>query len=105
APIRQGRPVTQTPIRPQHSSQESTPSAHTPASATRADARLDVGEVTRLLGGRWWHLREPARDLALDPRMRKIEGLTHHEHRERVLDQLHLLTEIGDPHRAFPKRL
>ncbi|MGO1511509.1 MAG: acyl-CoA dehydrogenase family protein [Actinomycetaceae bacterium] len=97
--------MTQTPIRPEDRTDESTPSAHTPPSANRPGARIDVGEITRLLGGRWWHLREEARDLALDPRMRKIEGLTHHEHRERVLEQIHLLTELGDPHRAFPARL
>ncbi|MGC5615039.1 acyl-CoA dehydrogenase [Georgenia sp. Z1491] len=97
--------MTQTPIRPTHDSPTTTPSAHTPASVQRADTRIDGAEITRLLGGRWWHLRSAARDLALDPRMRKIEGLTHHEHRERVLTQLHLLTEIGDPLRAFPARL
>jgi acyl-CoA oxidase len=81
-----------------------TPSAESPASPS-AKARIDVGEITRLLGGRWWNLRKEARDLALDPRMQKIEGLGHLEHRERVLEQLRLLTEIGNPHRAFPKRL
>ncbi|MGC5629365.1 acyl-CoA dehydrogenase [Georgenia sp. Z1344] len=97
--------MTQTPIRPTDSTPTTTPSAHTPASVDRPDLRIDVAELTRLVGGRWWHLRQGARDLALDPRMRKIEGLSHHEHRERVLTQLHLLTEIGDPLRAFPTRL
>ncbi|GAA4419032.1 acyl-CoA dehydrogenase [Georgenia halophila] len=74
-------------------------SAGTPS---RAEEGIDVAALGRLLDGRWWNLRRSARDLALDPDMRKIEGLPTADHRERALHQLHLLAAQGEVHRGFP---
>lgn len=68
-------------------------------------AAVDTAELGELLLGRWADIRRTARELAGRPEVRKIEGLTHHDHRRRCFDQLHYLVEQQAVHRAFPKAL
>ncbi|WP_341360104.1 acyl-CoA dehydrogenase [Georgenia sp. M64] len=85
---------------------EQLPSAATPPSPgvtpVETGERVDVAALGKILDGRWWQLRRAARDLALDPELQKIEGLTMDEHRERVLAQSRRLAEMGLVHRAYP---
>ncbi|GAA1978424.1 acyl-CoA dehydrogenase [Microbacterium pumilum] len=74
---------------------------HTAAEAS--DARIDIAAVTDMLLGTWADTRREARAMLKDPAFHRVDGLSMHEHRERVLSQLHLLVENGSVHRAFPK--
>jgi acyl-CoA oxidase len=70
--------------------------------------RVDTGPieaVQRLLLGSWPEERLASRDLAARPEMQKIEGLPYPEHRERALEQLRILVNDGQVHRAFPTHL
>ncbi|WP_394937636.1 acyl-CoA dehydrogenase [Psychromicrobium sp. YIM B11713] len=67
--------------------------------------RIDTAELGELLLGQWSSVRKLARELAVQPDVHKIEGLTHFEHRERAFNQLKLLVDVKAVHRAFPKRL
>ncbi|WP_434994365.1 acyl-CoA dehydrogenase family protein [Arthrobacter sp. Ld5] len=90
--------MTQTITRPQQ----------IPATATITDdeqATVDTAELGELLLGRWADIRRTARNLAGRPEVRKIEGLTHTDHRLRCFDQLHYLVEQQAVHRAFPSAL
>ena len=80
----------------------SAPTPPGPGPAGAARERLDVEALGRLLDGRWADLRHIARDLALDPAFKKVEGLPVAEHRERTLGQLRRLAERGAVHRAYP---
>lgn len=66
---------------------------------------VDRAAVNAALDGRWAGLRRASRDLCLEPEFRRIPGLTHPEHRERVLEQLHGLVRRNAVQRAFPERL
>ena len=63
-----------------------TPAAK-PADENAAPA-VDVEALGRQLLGKWADVRLQARDLAGRPELHKTEGLTHTEHRTRVLGQL-----------------
>ncbi|MGN6126556.1 MAG: acyl-CoA dehydrogenase family protein, partial [Humibacter sp.] len=68
-------------------------------------ATVDVAELGRRLMGTWADIRIAARELAKNPDMQRIEGLSLEEHRTRAFGQLKLLVENGQVHRAFPKSL
>jgi len=74
----------------------------TPAAS---ELRIDTSAVGNLVDGRWAAHRRHVRDLLLDPELRKQEGLSGSEHRERVLRQAKKLVDLGIVHRAFPERL
>ena len=83
---------------------------HTPnTSGTLADppaaltAVVDVAALGQHLLGRWAEVRRTSRALAARPEMRRIEGLSMAEHRERVLTQLHILVAEEAVHKAYPK--
>ncbi|CAN5204970.1 acyl-CoA dehydrogenase [soil metagenome] len=76
--------------------------AKNPATQSAAPA-VDVAALGEQLMGQWRDIRRTARALAAKPEIKRIEGLSMDEHRERVLGQLHLLVEEGAVHRAFPK--
>lgn len=67
--------------------------------------RVDVDVLAEKLLGGWPETRRVARELAARPELHKIEGLTHHEHRERVFGQLKYLVDHKAVHRAFPEEL
>ncbi|GAA4774016.1 acyl-CoA dehydrogenase family protein [Microbacterium gilvum] len=71
-------------------------------SAAGADARIDVPAVTDLLLGTWKEIRLEAREMIADSAFWRIDGLSHHAHRERVLDQTRLLAQHGAGGRAYP---
>ncbi|MDN4612906.1 acyl-CoA dehydrogenase [Leifsonia sp. F6_8S_P_1B] len=83
------------------------PAAQQDAGATGAPAgatpRVDVESLGRQLLGDWAEVRLASRELAKRPEMQKVEGLPVAEHRKRVFEQLKLLVENGQVHRAFPK--
>ncbi len=74
---------------------------HTAAEAS--ESRIDVAAVTDLLLGTWAHTRREAREMIKDPAFWRIDGQTVDEHRERVLNQLHLIVENGASSRAYPE--
>lgn len=67
--------------------------------------RINVTEVGDALLGRWKQERLESRALAADPRLHTIPGQPMAEHRERVLEQLGILTQQGAIQRAFPERV
>ncbi|GAB3540807.1 acyl-CoA dehydrogenase [Arthrobacter tecti] len=68
-------------------------------------AVVDVAALGEQLLGRWAASRRTARELAGDPAVHKVEGLSSSEHRARCLEQLHHLVKSKAVHRAFPKEL
>ena len=77
-----------------------------PASAAVTDndsAVVDVTALGEVLLGRWADIRRTARDLAGHDELHTPAGLSHHEHRDRVLKQLRYLVDAGAVHRAFPE--
>ncbi|MFV0252974.1 MAG: acyl-CoA dehydrogenase [Beutenbergiaceae bacterium] len=77
----------------------------TAPTADAGERSLDRDLINAVLDGRWASLRRTSRNLCLEPRFRKISGQSYHEHRERVLDQLHGLVQREAVQRAFPQRL
>ena len=75
------------------------------AAETAEDVRIDVNALADQLLGTWAKTRREARELAGRSELHKAEGLTHHEHRERVFGQLKYLVDHRAVHRAFPKEL
>ncbi|WP_348789003.1 acyl-CoA dehydrogenase [Leifsonia sp. NPDC080035] len=71
--------------------------------AAGAAPRVDVEALGRQLLGDWAEVRLASRELAARPEMQKIEGQSVADHRKRVFEQLKLLVEHGQVHRAFPK--
>lgn len=69
------------------------------------DLRIDTSAVADLVDGRWADYRRRVRDLLLDEDLRKQDGLSLAEYRERVLGQAKKLVELGIVQRAFPERL
>ncbi|MFJ6078156.1 acyl-CoA dehydrogenase [Pseudarthrobacter sp. NPDC092419] len=68
-------------------------------------AAVNVEALGKQLLGRWSGVRLQARSIAAYPELRKIEGLTHTDHRARVTGQLKLLVDHNAVHRAFPEEL
>ena len=66
---------------------------------------VDVARLSRMLLGTWADARLASRELSGRPEFHKIEGLSMAEHRARVLEQLKLLVQNGQVHRAYPSRL
>ncbi|MFF1830886.1 acyl-CoA dehydrogenase [Paenarthrobacter sp. NPDC058040] len=75
------------------------------AAAGHAEPVVDVAALGEQLLGAWADVRRHARDLAGRAEVRKIEGLTHTDHRDRVFGQLKYLVDNNAVHRAFPERL
>ena len=73
-------------------------SAESPATPT-----VDVAALGEHLMGRWGDVRRTARALAARPDVKRIEGLSMAEHRERTMGQLRVLVDERAVHRAFPK--
>lgn len=66
---------------------------------------VDVAALGQHLMGRWVDVRRTARALAARPEMKRIEGLSMDEHRERVMAQLRILATERAVQRAFPIEL
>jgi acyl-CoA oxidase len=88
--------MADTAVRPQASD------AERPGQGAAADARIDIPLVTERLLGTWSDVRRTAREMIKDPSFWRIDGQTHHEHRERVFSQLGLLVQHNSIARAFP---
>ncbi len=71
--------------------------------AEASAVRLDVADVNRRLLGTWADVRLEAREMVKDSAFWRDDSLAKDAHRERVLEQLHLLVANGAVHRAFPK--
>ncbi|WP_349899825.1 acyl-CoA dehydrogenase family protein [Parafrigoribacterium soli] len=72
---------------------------------TPAEASVDVASLGRQLLGTWGEVRRTAREFAKTRELHDVLGLTLDEQRERTKQQLHILVEKGQVHRAFPKSL
>lgn len=72
-------------------------------SEQKHNPRINVELVADALLGRWKQERLEGREVAANPRFHTPQGTPMAEHRERVLEQLHGLVELGAIHRAFPK--
>lgn len=66
-------------------------------------AKLDTALIGEMLLGKWKDIRLATRKICEKPEMWQVPGLSHHEHRERVLGQLKLLVEEGATVYGFPK--
>lgn len=66
---------------------------------------IDGDEVHRALLGTWPVERQRSRDIVADPIFWRDNSLGMEAHRERVLEQVKLLSERGTPKLSFPKRL
>ncbi|UNK70430.1 acyl-CoA dehydrogenase [Microbacterium sp. H1-D42] len=76
-----------------------------PASTSnQSEPHIDVERVNDLLLGTWADIRRQSRELIKDSAFWRDDSLGMHEHRERVLSQLHLLVQNRAVHRAFPKK-
>jgi acyl-CoA oxidase len=64
---------------------------------------VDVALVGEMLLGKWKDIRLATRKICEKPEMWQIPGLSHHEHRERVLGQLKVLVKEGATSYGFPK--
>ncbi|MGW9403890.1 acyl-CoA dehydrogenase family protein [Arthrobacter sp. NPDC055585] len=83
----------------------STPQRQLPASTViREDdsATVNVDALGRTLLGKWQDIRLQARKLAGTEELHTPAGLSHTEHRLRVMDQLKVLVDADAVHRAFP---
>jgi acyl-CoA oxidase len=69
-----------------------------------AGAHVDVALLRRALDGRWAEVRDQVRTLLRDERLAPHMGLTMHEHRDRVLEQLKIVAKTDGPRLMFPKR-
>ncbi len=69
------------------------------------EASVDVVSLGRQLLGTWAGVRRAARELAKNPELHDIPGLSLEQQRERTLGQLRILREKGEVRRAFPKSL
>ncbi|WP_405218492.1 acyl-CoA dehydrogenase [Agrococcus sp. Ld7] len=71
----------------------------------RQHGKVDVDWLGRDLRGTWGDRRLAARDKVADPRYQRLDDLTMAEHRQRVLEQMHMLVDDGAVLAAFPSRL
>lgn len=76
---------------------------HAHEGATADAPRLDIPLVNDRLLGTWADIRRTAREMLKDSAFWRIDGQTHHEHRERVYSQLGLLVQHNAIGRAFPE--
>jgi acyl-CoA oxidase len=65
--------------------------------------KIDTAQIEQLLLGKWKDIRLATRKLCEQPEFWQVPGLSHHEHRERVLGQLRGLVEAGATRYGFPK--
>ena len=65
--------------------------------------QLDVELVGEMLLGKWKDIRLATRKICEKPEMWQIPGLSHHEHRERVLGKRNILVKEGATSYGFPK--
>ena len=81
--------------------------AEVDAQLARSDAKVsvDVASLGDQLLGTWAEIRRSARELAKDPALHNIPGLSLADQRTRTRGQLQLLVDRGAVHRAFPKYL
>lgn len=80
------------------------PKATTPTTAPAGPApKVDVEALGRQLLGDWADIRLASRALSSRPELQKVEGLSLADQRARTFEQLKLLVEDGQVHRAFPK--
>ncbi|MEL5991857.1 acyl-CoA dehydrogenase [Microbacterium phosphatis] len=96
--------MADTAVRPQESDRvpQAAPTAAT--GAARPDApRIDIDLVTDKLLGTWADVRRTAREMIKDPAFWREDGLSHHDHRERVFQQLKKLVAHNSIARAFPE--
>ncbi|WP_309617123.1 acyl-CoA dehydrogenase [Salinibacterium sp.] len=81
----------------------SIPVTETPAAPSVPIApAVDVALLGEQLMGRWGDIRRTARTLSARADMKRVEGQSMLEHRERVMGQLHALVTEKAVHRAFP---
>ncbi|MFW0769653.1 acyl-CoA dehydrogenase [Arthrobacter koreensis] len=83
----------------------STPQRQLPASTVISEddsATVNVEALGRTLLGKWHDIRLQARRLAGTEELHTPAGLSHTEHRLRVMDQLKVLVDADAVHRAFP---
>ena len=73
--------------------------------ANNGSTGVDVAELGEVLLGQWAQVRLAARELAGQPELHKVEGLSHTEHRKLVFKQMGILVQQNGVHRAFPTRL
>jgi acyl-CoA oxidase len=64
---------------------------------------VDVALVGEMLLGKWKDIRLATRKICEKPEMWQIPGLSHHDHRERVLGQLKILVKEGATSYGFPQ--
>ncbi|KQR91663.1 MAG: acyl-CoA dehydrogenase family protein [Microbacterium ginsengisoli] len=67
-----------------------------------AEPRIDQAAVGAALLGTWADVRRQARQMIKDSAFWKVDGLTIHDHRERVFGQLQLLVDAGVSGVAYP---
>ncbi|WP_345752251.1 acyl-CoA dehydrogenase family protein [Microbacterium rhizophilus] len=89
--------MADTAVRPQASDADR---AHEVASVDAP--RIDIPLVTDRLLGTWSDIRRTSREMLKDSAFWRIDGQTHHEHRERVYGQLQLLVQHNSISRAMP---
>ncbi|MEO7121896.1 MAG: acyl-CoA dehydrogenase family protein, partial [Lacisediminihabitans sp.] len=71
-------------------------------SETSPEASVDVASLGAQLLGTWADVRRTAREFAKNPELHDIPGLTLDAQRDRARNQLHILADKGQVHRAFP---
>lgn len=67
--------------------------------------RVDVEALSTTLLGRWADVRRAARARAARPELHRLDDLTVAQHRERVLEQMHLLAREGVSRIMLPESL
>jgi len=65
---------------------------------------IDVSVLRTLLDGNWHEVRDKARKLAADPVFAFVLGETSEQQRQRVLDRMRVLTELGYSRNGFPTK-
>ncbi|GAB3807293.1 acyl-CoA dehydrogenase [Humibacter antri] len=73
-----------------------------PVDVDAPPAEVNLAELGRTLLGSWADVRLASLEFAKNPALQRVEGLSLDEHRARVFEQLKLLVENGQVHRAFP---
>lgn len=72
---------------------------------TQTTPQIDVETLGRMLLGRWADIRLHTRSVIENKELFKVEGLPMDQHRERVLEQLHVLVREGATQHGFPENL
>ncbi|WP_347754618.1 acyl-CoA dehydrogenase [Agrococcus sp. ProA11] len=71
----------------------------------RQHGKVDVDWLGRDLRGTWGERRLAARAKVADPRYQRLDDQPMADHRQRVLEQMHMLVDDGAVLAAFPSRL